>query len=332
MVNRGQPKTSILLVGGAGYIGSQTARHLMDRGYSCVVLDNLVTGCRAAVESPYFEAADLANRRAVDAIFRRHSIGAVLHFAGSIFVGESTENPAKYYRNNVANGLNLLDSMRKAGVRTLIFSSSCAVYGLPQCSPINEDHPCQPISVYGRTKLTVEQMIEDYAVAYGLNYALLRYFNAGGADPHGRLGQKNGPPIHAIPRLLQVAAGGLPQFEIFGVDYGTADGTCIRDYVHVEDLARAHRLALEKLLADGESFRANLGTRQGTSVRQLVTLCETITGRPIPLKISPRRPGDPAVLLANPSRAEEILGWRAELSSMENIIRTAWNWERHRLY
>lgn len=285
-----------------------------------------------AVVSPFFEEVDLNDRPALEEIFGRYSIETVFHFAGSIFVSESQRNPSEYYHNNVVNTLNLLDCMKKFGVENLVFSSSCAVYGPPQYSPIDEDHPQHPISVYGRTKLMVENISDDYSRAYGLRYAVLRYFNAAGASFDGRLGRKNSFPFHVIPRLLQTTLGKFTHFEIFGDDYETPDGTCIRDYIHVEDLARAHCLALEQLRSGTSNFRVNLGTERGISVGELVSLCESITGKKIPVKISSRRSGDPAVLIADSSQAKALLGWTAENSSPERIIQSAWNWEQNRLY
>ncbi len=319
---------SILVVGGAGYIGSHMVALLLDAGYRVVTLDNLSTGHRDAVLGGEFVHADLADRAALDRLFAERRFDAVMHFASFIQVGESVRAPAKYYENNVTNTLNLLDAMVAQDVRRFIFSSSAAVYGDPIAVPIPEDHPKQPINPYGRTKWMVEQILADYDRAYGLKSVSLRYFNAAGADPAGRLGERHEPETHLIPLILRAAAGRAPAVKIFGRDYDTPDGTCIRDYVHVTDLADAHRLALERLLDGGDSAVYNLGNGNGFSVAEVIEAARRVTGRDIVVSDAPRREGDPPRLVADARRAKSVLGWRPHFDALETIIAHAWAWEQ----
>ncbi len=320
---------NILVVGGAGYIGSQTAKLLAKRGYVPIVLDNLVRGHRRTVNfGPFFEGsmidADLLHK-----IFSDYAISAVMHFAAFCYVGESTDNPAMYYQNNVANTLALLEVMVERGIGNFIFSSSCSIYGEPDETPITEDQPKRPMSPYGRTKLMVEHILDDFRTAYGLESVCLRYFNAAGADSDGEMGEEHNPETHLIPVVLKTALGQHPHVNIFGDDYPTPDGTCIRDYIHVEDLTEAHLLALEKLLAGSPSTKYNLGNAKGYSVKQVIEIAGRITGRDIPVKIVERRAGDPAVLIASSAKANEELGWKAQVPDLETIMETAWNWHKN---
>lgn len=318
---------SVLVVGGAGYIGSHMVAELLARGCRVTTFDNLSTGHRDAVLGGEFIQGDLADRAGLDALFQSRRFDAVMHFASFIQVGESVREPAKYYANNVTNTLNLLDAMVAHGVGRFIFSSSAAVYGNPLAVPIAEDHPRQPINPYGRTKVMVEDILADYDRAYGLKSVCLRYFNAAGADPAGRLGERHEPETHLIPLVLRAAAGRLPYVSVFGRDYDTPDGTCIRDYVHVADLAAAHWLALEYLLAGGTSTAFNLGNGAGFSVAEVIATAERVTGRAIPVQDAPRRPGDPPRLVADATRAREVLGWRPRHEALATLIAHAWQWE-----
>lgn len=321
----------ILVMGGAGYIGSHTVKHLVEKGYECVVADSLVYGHREAVPAGVpFEKADLLDKSSLEALFAKYDFDAVLHFAAFAYVGESVTDPQKYYQNNVAGTLNLLGAMKARGVKKIVFSSTCATYGEPQYTPIDEKHPQNPINPYGRTKLMIEQAFADYAKAYGLKYIALRYFNAAGAAADGSIGESHDPETHLIPLVLQAIKGERPCIKIFGDDYPTPDGTCLRDYIHVEDLAAAHRLALEKL--DGFSGYVNLGTGVKTSVKDIISAAEKVTGKKCPVQIAPRRAGDPAELYAANGKAEEILGWKPEYMDLADIIATAWKWERNKRY
>lgn len=314
---------AILVTGGAGYIGSHTCKALAAEGYAPVVLDNLVVGHRDAVRwGPCIEGDVLDTATVADAI-KTHRVEAVIHFAAFAYVGESVLEPAKYYRNNVAGTLSLLDACRGERVDKVVFSSSCATYGIPDSLPITESAPQRPINPYGRTKLIVEQVLADYANAYGSRYAALRYFNAAGADPDGELGERHDPETHLIPLAILAAAGRREALEVFGDDYDTPDGTCIRDYVHVTDLARAHVLALRHLLDGGDSLAVNLGSGNGTSIREVIAAVERVTGRKVPHTIRPRRPGDPPALYADPQLAREKLGFATELSDIDTIVQTA---------
>ena len=314
---------AILVTGGAGYIGSHTCKALAAEGFTPVVLDNFVVGHRDAVRwGPCIEGDILDTATVADAI-KTHKVEAVIHFAAFAYVGESVLEPAKYYRNNVAGTLSLLDACRSEGVDTVVFSSSCATYGIPDTLPIAETTPQRPINPYGRTKLIVEQVLADYANAYGSRYAALRYFNAAGADPDGELGERHDPETHLVPLTILATAGRGEALDVFGDDYDTPDGTCIRDYVHVTDLARAHVLALRHLLGGGDSLAVNLGSGNGISIREVIAAVERVTGRQVPHVMRPRRPGDPPALYADPHLAKERLGFVTELSDIDTIVRTA---------
>ncbi len=319
-------KPSVLVVGGAGYIGSHAAKELGRRGYGVVVLDNLAYGHREFAKWGEFVLGDIADPRQLRLVFQKYSISAVMHFAAFAYVGESVTDPHKYYQNNVAYTLNLLQAMREAGVDKLIFSSTCATYGNPQAIPMAEDHPQAPINPYGRSKLMVENIMADYAQAYGLKYASLRYFNAAGADPEAEIGEWHAPETHLIPLVLDAALDERKPIRIFGLDYDTPDGTCIRDYIHVTDLADAHILALEHLLAGGRSRVFNLGNGQGFSVREILDTARRVTGRLIPALEAARRPGDPARLIGSSERIRAELGWKPRFADIERIIATAWAW------
>ena len=318
-----RPQGPVLVAGGAGYIGSHTVRLLEELGVPVVVLDNLSTGHRAAVRAA-FAAVDLGDRDALARGFAEHRPAAVIHFAAKCYVGESVTDPAKYYRENVLNTWNLLEAMRAAGCRDIVFSSSCATYGDPVEIPMTESHPQHPISPYGRTKLHMEHMMQDYARAYGLRYAALRYFNAAGAARDGSLGELHEPETHLIPLVLQAASGARAEIQVFGDDYDTPDGTCIRDYVHVEDLARAHAAALAKLQAGATEIAVNLGTGSGFSVLEVIETARRVTGRPIRHRVVARRPGDPPRLVSGGTRARDLLGWTPERPSIEDIVGDAW--------
>ncbi|WP_199489984.1 UDP-glucose 4-epimerase GalE [Meiothermus sp. QL-1] len=316
---------NVLVVGGAGYIGSHTAKALHRAGFTPVVFDNLVYGHRWAVRWGPFVEADLADKAAILEALRRYRIEAVIHFAAYAYVGESMQNPAKYFRNNVAHMLNLLEAMVEVGVQPIVFSSSCATYGIPHAVPIREDFPQAPINPYGETKLMGERMLKWFGVGHGLRWVALRYFNASGADPEGELGEVHDPETHLIPLVIDAALGRRPPVRIFGTDYPTPDGTAIRDYIHVDDLASAHVRALQYLLEGGEPVALNLGTGQGTSVREVIRAVERVALRPVPAEEAPRRPGDPPVLVADPSLAKKVLGWEARYQEIVDIVRTAWN-------
>lgn len=315
----------VLVTGGAGYVGSHCVRALQRAGYDVWVYDNLSCGHRQAIPAGRLIVGELENGSQLESELRQRKIEAVLHFAAVAEVGESVVNPQKYYVNNVIGTLNLLNAMRAADVRKLVFSSTTATYGAPKKVPITEEEPQQPISPYGFSKLVVERALGDYAHAYGLGYAALRYFNAAGADPSGELGEDHKPESHLIPITLQVALGQRAEITIFGDDYDTPDGTCIRDYVHVNDLADAHLRALDRLEA-GKGLKLNLGSGNGFSVREVIDAARRITGRPIAEKIGPRRPGDPPRLIADSSQARKVLGWEPQFDNIEAIVATAWKW------
>ncbi len=316
----------ILVVGGAGYIGSFMCKYLAQKGYKPIVLDSLERGHRASVRwGPLYEGC-LSDAELLGEIFGRHEIAAVMHFAAYCYVGESVEKPPMYYRNNVANTLALLETMVAHNVRRFIFSSTCATYGEPVEIPITEDHPQHPINPYGRTKLMVEWMLRDFQTAHGLGFTALRYFNAAGADPEGELGEDHRPETHLIPLVLQTALGQRDRVAVFGRDYPTRDGTCIRDYIHIDDLAQAHALALERLLDGDPGGCYNLGNGAGYSVREVIETAGRVTGRPIPHRSAARRPGDPATLIGSSDRAMSELGWRPRFGDLETIIETAWRW------
>jgi len=322
--------SSILVAGGAGYIGSHMVKMLGQQGYHVVTLDNLIGGHRDAVLNGDFVFGDLADRVLLDRLFKGYSFQAVMHFASHIQVGESVCKPGLYYQNNFANTLNLLDAMVTHQVPAFIFSSTAAIFGEPQTVPLDERHPKQAINPYGLSKWMVEQALQDYERAYGLKSVCLRYFNAAGADPEGQLGERHHPETHLIPLILQVAAGRRAHINIYGDDYDTPDGTCIRDYIHVVDLCQAHLLALERLLAGSGSAAYNLGNGTGFSVRTVIDATRQVTGRAIPVVVAPRRAGDPARLVADASLARQILGWKPIYADLETIIAHAWAWEsRH---
>jgi len=318
---------NVLVFGGAGYIGSHTLRHLYNNGYSAVVADNLVYGHKESVPSNVpFEKVDLLDTDALTALFRKYRFDAVIHFAAFAYVGESVEEPAKYYRNNVIGTLNLLDAMLDAGVKDIVFSSTCATYGEPKYTPIDEKHPLDPINPYGQGKLMIEKILADYANAYGLNWIALRYFNAAGAG--WDIGESHTPETHLIPLVLRSIMGGA-KINVFGTDYDTPDGTCIRDYIHVEDLASAHRLALEKL---GKfSGAINLGTGVGTSVKEVITLAEKVSSKKCHIVWTERRAGDPARLFAANGMAKKVLSWTPR-HDIDKIISNAWVWENNKRF
>ena len=318
---------AVLVTGGAGYIGSHAVKALREAGHTVVVVDSLVAGHRQAVLGAPLVEADIADTQTVRDTIRRYQVTAVMHFAALLSVGESMKVPARYYANNVTKTLALLDTMVTESVRHLVFSSTAAVYGEPRETPIREDHPTHPINPYGETKLAVERALSHYERAYGLRSMRLRYFNAAGADPDGELGEDHDPEEHLIPRALKVAAGG-PGLEIYGDDYPTKDGTCERDYVHVSDLAAAHRLALTALESGAPSSVYNLGNGHPYSVRDVVAAVERVTGARVSHRQVARRPGDPAVLLASHQRARAELGWRPQHEELEVIVETAWRWHR----
>jgi UDP-arabinose 4-epimerase len=313
----------ILVTGGAGYIGSHTCKKLASMGYAPVVFDNLSTGHADNVRWGPLWTGDIRDRAALDACIGEHQPEAVIHFAASAYVGESMVDPDLYYRNNVGGMISLLSAVRDAGDLPVVFSSSCATYGVPDALPISEQTPQQPINPYGYTKLIGERMLADHAHAYGLRYVALRYFNAAGADPEGELVERHDPETHLIPRALMAAAGQIPALEIFGDDYDTPDGTCLRDYIHVADLAEAHALALRRLETGGASLCANVGTGRPTSIREILEAIEVVTGRAVPHAFRPRRDGDPAELSADPTLAREVLGFVAKRSDLARIIADA---------
>jgi UDP-glucose-4-epimerase GalE len=320
----------ILITGGAGYIGSQTAKALAAQGIEPVVLDNLTTGHRWAVRWGPFVLGDVGDRGLMRRVLREYGIEGVVHFAASAYVGESVYEPRKYFQNNVANTLALLDAMMDTGVGRIVFSSTCATYGVPQDLPIGEDHAQRPVNPYGDSKFFVERVLRAYGDAYGLNWVALRYFNAAGADPDGELGEEHDPEPHLIPLVIGAALGSRPYVEVFGTDYPTPDGTAIRDYVHVVDLADAHVRALGHLRNGGESLAVNLGTGRGYSVREVIAAVERVGGCPVPVREALRRPGDPPALVADPARARELLGWRAQHADLDGIVRSAWAWHAYR--
>ena len=318
----------ILVTGGAGYVGAHACKALAAKGYQPIVFDNLVYGHEAAVRWGPFETGDTADRARLDEVIVKHRPRAVMHFAAYTYVGESVANPGKYYRNNVAGTLSLLEAMRDHDIGRLVFSSTAATYGTPKAVPIPEDAPKAPINPYGQSKWTAETMIADFAAAHGLRAAALRYFNAAGADPDGESGECHDPESHLIPLAMQATTGDGPPLTLFGDDYPTPDGTCIRDYIHVADLADAHVRALEWLDGNSGAHAFNLGTGHGASVRQVLDAIERVAGKPVPHAIGPRRAGDPAELVAEPAKAMRELGWTPKMSDLENIVATAWAWHR----
>lgn len=318
----------LLVAGGAGYIGSHMLKALGAKGIDVTIVDNLSKGFRDAIVHGELVEADLGDVEALETLFESSEFDGVMHFASYIEVGESTRDPAKYYKNNVTNTQNLLDAMIRHGVGNFIFSSTAAVFGEPRYTPIDESHPRSPINPYGRSKHMVEEMLADYERAYGLKSISLRYFNAAGADEDGQLGERHEPETHLIPLVLQAASGRRDSISIFGNDYDTPDGTCIRDYIHVQDLCDAHLLALDYLRSHDESAQFNLGNGGGFSVQQVIDCAETVTRREIPVRVEARREGDPAVLVADAARARAELGWNPARSDLEHIVATAWHWEQ----
>ena len=321
----------ILITGGAGYIGSHVNKTLHARGYDTLVLDNLAHGHKEAVRWGIFSEGDIGDRAHTSKLFQTYPIRAVMHFSGFLNVGQSVEDPQKYYMNNVGGTLKLLEAymeQAKNKPKNFIFSSTCATYGIPGEVPIREDNPQNPINPYGRSKLIVEKILEDYQKAYGLSYSILRYFNAAGADPDGEIGEKHEPETHLIPLALEAALGKRDSLKIYGNDHPTKDGTCIRDYIHVNDLAEAHILALENILDQNKASVYNLGTGSGYSVREIVRAAQKITGAHFRVQEVERREGDPPELIANPQKIMKELNWSPALSDIDTIIRTAWNWHK----
>jgi UDP-glucose-4-epimerase GalE len=317
----------VLVAGGAGYIGSHTVRRLQADGVAVTVLDNLSTGHPGATTAP-LDVVDLGDPAGLARVFAERKPVAVIHFAAKCYVGESVTDPSKYYRENVTYTWNLLEAMRAAGCRDIVFSSTCATYGEPVQMPMGDDHPQNPINPYGRTKLHMEHMMQDYAHAYGIRYAALRYFNAAGASQAGDIGEDHAPETHLIPLVLEVALGEREEILLFGDDYDTRDGTCVRDYIHVEDLADAHLRALAALQAGAPEVACNLGTGTGFTVKEVVEAARRITGHAIPARVVGRRPGDPAQLVSGGTKAKELLGWEPARPGLEDILADAWRWHR----
>jgi UDP-arabinose 4-epimerase len=324
-----EPVTNILVTGGAGYIGAHACKALAAAGYTPVTFDNLSTGHRHAVRWGPFEPGDILDRARLAAVLERYRPAAVVHFAAVAYVGESVADPAKYYRINAMGSLCLLEAMRDHGIRDMVFSSSCAVYGTPLSLPIFEDAPLRPINPYGRSKMIVEHMLQDFAAAYGLRSVALRYFNAAGDDPDCEAGEDHRPETRIIPLVLDAASGRSPHFTVFGTDYDTPDGTCIRDYVHVSDLASAHVLALRTLQRDPGARAVNLGLGRGHSVREVIGAAERATGLKVPVVNAPRRSGDPPRLISGSHAAQALLGWTPLWTDMDKIVASAWAWHRH---
>ena len=321
---------TILITGGAGYIGSHTALSLKRQGYDFIVYDNLSSGHRESICGYQFVQGDISDRPLLENTIKSYGVTDVIHFAASSVVGESMQNPQKYYQNNVVGTLSLLDTILACKVKRIVFSSTAAVYGEPDLIPITEDSSKQPTNVYGRTKLMIENILEDYDLAYGLKYVSLRYFNACGADDEGLIGEDHRPETHLIPLVLQTALGLRTKISIYGDDYPTKDGTCIRDYIHVNDLARAHVLALNYLRSNNKSDVFNLGNGNGFSVKEIIRAAEKVVASSIPHDIGPRRSGDPAVLVADAQKAKNKLGWKPEYTDLERIIKTAWQWHSNK--
>ncbi|HSJ04127.1 MAG TPA: UDP-glucose 4-epimerase GalE [Verrucomicrobium sp.] len=321
-------KGTLLITGGAGYIGSHTVKYLLQQHETIVVVDNLVFGHPEALDLDRVTLVegDLGDAALMDQVFATHQPEAVLHFAAFAFVGESVEQPLKYYRNNVVSPMILLETMQKHGTKRFIFSSTCATYGNPQFIPMDESHPQVPVNPYGASKLMLERVLLDCNGAWGLKSVFLRYFNASGGDLTGEIGEDHTPETHLIPRILMAATGEIESITVFGTDYPTADGTCIRDYIHVNDLARAHALALEYLREGGDTIAVNLGTGRGFSVKEILATAEAVTGQTIPVSYGPRRAGDPQELVANPAKAKAVLGWEAEYKDPRQHIESAWKW------
>ncbi len=326
-------QNTILVTGGAGYIGSHTVLALKQAGYEVLILDNLVYGHRDLVEQALkveLIEGDTGDRDLLDKLFKSRKIAAVMHFSAYAYVGESVSDPAKYYRNNVIGTITLLEAMLAASVKNFVFSSTCATYGVPEIVPIPEDHPQNPINPYGATKLMVERILSDFSEAYDFKSVRFRYFNAAGADPQGLLGEDHNPETHLIPLVLQTALGKRESISIFGTDYPTDDGTCVRDYIHVSDLADAHVLGLEYLLKGGDSTFFNLGNGNGFSVKEIIEAARLITGKDIKAVECDRRPGDPPALIGSAEKARKILGWKPQYTSIKDIMTHAWEWHQKR--
>ena len=317
----------ILVAGGAGYIGSHMVKQLAAAGNDVITLDNLSFGHADAVKYGEFIEGDLGDNSVLDDIFESGSIDAVMHFAGFIQVGESVTRPSMYYHNNVVNTLALLDAMLRHEVKNFIFSSTAAIFGEPDYTPIDEKHNRQPINPYGHSKLMIEQILDDYDKAYGLRATCLRYFNAAGADPDGELGERHNPETHLIPLILQAASGRRKDIKIFGNDYPTDDGTCVRDYIHINDLCEAHSLALQRMVEKDQSARYNLGNGKGFSVKEVIDVAKQVSGKNFKVTMEPRRAGDPAVLVADASLAKQELNWQPKFADLRDIVKTAWDWE-----
>jgi UDP-glucose-4-epimerase GalE len=319
---------NVLITGGAGYVGSHTCQALSALGYLPISLDNLIHGHTWAVQWGPFIKGDITDSSVLDQIFSNYQPKAVIHFAAYAYVAESVEHAAQYYQNNVAGSITLLEAMRRHSCRNIIFSSSCATYGIPLQVPIPENHPLLPINPYGRSKLMMEQIIQDYGNAYDIRYAILRYFNAAGADPDGHIGEDHDPETHLIPILLQTVQGRRHYTEVYGTDYDTPDGTAIRDYIHVTDLAGAHVLALKYLAQSRQNLCINLGTGQGCSVMEVIQAVQQVTGKPVAYRTVGRRRGDPPALVAKADHAYSLLGWKPDFGDIQKTISTAWNWHQ----
>jgi UDP-glucose-4-epimerase GalE len=323
-----QSNGTLLITGGAGYIGSHTVKHLLKGNEKIVVLDNLVYGHKESLphDRVTFVQGDMADAELVEDLFATHKPEAVLHFAAFAYVGESVDQPLKYYRNNIVAPLTIVEAMQRHGTRRFIFSSTCATYGNPQRIPMDETHPQEPVNPYGASKLMLERVLKDCDTAWGLKSVFLRYFNASGCDLDGEIGEDHAPESHLIPRILMAVTGEIDAITVFGTDYPTPDGTCIRDYIHVNDLARAHALALDYLRKGGDTTAVNLGTGRGFSVREIIDVAQSVTGKTVPVTYGPRRAGDPPELIANATKAKEVLGWEAEFKDPRSHIESAWKW------
>lgn len=322
------PTKNILVTGGAGYIGSHACKALANAGYQPIVYDNLLYGHKWAVQWGPLIIGDISDQQKLREVFETYKPQAVMHFAAFAYVGESVHDPAKYYKNNVVGTIHLLEAMRESNIQSIIFSSSCATYGTPTQLPIPEDHDQNPINPYGKSKWMIEHVLADYEKAYGLQSISLRYFNAAGADPEGLIGESHDPETHLIPLVLDAASGKRPSITIFGDDYDTHDGTCVRDYIHVEDLAKAHVLALQAL-QEGQKTRAfNLGNGNGYSIKEIIESVERVTGLTVPVEMGPRREGDPASLIGSAETIKQQLGWNPRFPNIDDIIKTAWNWHQ----
>jgi UDP-glucose 4-epimerase/UDP-arabinose 4-epimerase len=323
---------AVLVAGGAGYIGAQTCKALVQAGFLPVTLDDLSTGYEAAVKWGPFVQADMGDRDVVKATIRQYGIRSAIHFAASSLVGESTRDPAKYFRNNVGNGVDFVQGLVEMGVEAIVFSSTAAAYGLPHQTPISEDHPLNPINPYGASKVAFEQALHWMSQAHPLRYTVLRYFNAAGADSDGQVGESHVPETHLIPLICQATLGTAKPLTVFGTDYDTRDGSAVRDYVHVEDLATAHILALKRLLEGGDNRVYNLGCGEGVTVLEMLKVAETVMGKPVPHSFGPRRAGDPPVLVADIRRVTAELGWKPQKSDLDTMIRTAAHWQANKRY